>query len=82
VHICLFDRNRCCRLLLFQPCLQRTWEALAAGALVFVDQMLVPAHMPHPLVHKEHLIFYDLDDNEGVGVNACSVLVPQFRDRM
>lgn len=38
----------------------RTWEAFAAGALVFVDRMFTP--MVHPLVDGEHCIFYDLSD--------------------
>lgn len=40
----------------------RTWEALAAGSLVFVDRM---AELPrHPLVHKKHCIIYDMDNLE------------------
>jgi hypothetical protein len=35
----------------------RLWEALASGALVFVDHLYVPH--PMPLVHKKHVIFYD-----------------------
>ena len=38
----------------------RLWEALANGALVFVDRMYVP--MRHPLVDRKHCIFYDLSD--------------------
>jgi hypothetical protein len=35
----------------------RLWEALATGALVFVD----PLYVPHsfPLIHEKHLIYYD-----------------------
>jgi len=38
----------------------RLWEAMASGALVFVDQMHVP--ISHPLRHKQHLILYDTLD--------------------
>ncbi|KAJ8610357.1 hypothetical protein CTAYLR_003899 [Chrysophaeum taylorii] len=38
----------------------RTFEALASGALVFVDEMYVPH--PHPFVHEKHLIVYDNSD--------------------
>ena len=38
----------------------RLWEALASGALVFVDRMYTP--FKDPLVDGEHLIFYDLTD--------------------
>ena len=38
----------------------RTWEAMASGALVFVDQMHVP--VAHPLVDGVHLIIYDNHD--------------------
>ena len=35
----------------------RTWEALSAGALVFVDNMLTP--ITNPLINEKHIIFYD-----------------------
>jgi len=38
----------------------RTWEAISAGALVFVDRMCQP--YPHPLIDGDHVIFYDLND--------------------
>ena len=38
----------------------RLWEALAAGALVFVDRMHTP--LDPPLIDGQHLIFYDLTD--------------------
>ena len=38
----------------------RTWEALAAGALVFVDRMLTP--LVHPLIDGKHCIFYEMSD--------------------
>ena len=38
----------------------RLWEALASGALVFVDRMYAP--IGNPLIDGEHLIFYDLTD--------------------
>lgn len=38
----------------------RTWEALANGALVFVDKMYVP--LAHPLVDGKHCIFYEPSD--------------------
>lgn len=38
----------------------RLWEALASGALVFVDRMYAP--IDAPLVDGQHLIFYDLTD--------------------
>lgn len=37
----------------------RLWEALLSGALVMVDKMVIPQWMPHPFVHKKHLVFYD-----------------------
>jgi hypothetical protein len=49
----------------------RLWEALAAGALVFVDRMHAP--IENPLVDGEHLIFYDLTD-EGLQVLEQKVL--------
>jgi hypothetical protein len=55
--------------------LQRTWEALAAGALVFVDKMLVIDKLPHPLEHKKHIIFYDLTDYDGVGSQRCCIVI-------
>jgi len=39
----------------------RTWEALASGALVFVDRMQAP--IENPLVDGEPLVFYDLTDD-------------------
>ena len=38
----------------------RLFEALSGGALVMVDEMKTP--MQNPLIHKEHLIYYDLND--------------------
>ena len=38
----------------------RTWEALGAGALVFVDRMFAPIR--NPLVDGRHLVFYDLTE--------------------
>jgi hypothetical protein len=38
----------------------RLWEALASGALVFVDRLHAP--LQNPLVDGEHLIFYDLTE--------------------
>ena len=35
----------------------RLMEAIASGALILVDTMHVPR--PHPLVHDQHLIYYD-----------------------
>lgn len=35
----------------------RLWEALATGALVFVDPLFVP--MPTPLLNEKHLVYYD-----------------------
>ena len=40
----------------------RTWEAMASGALVFVDQMHVP--VAYPLIDGVHLIIYDNHDRE------------------
>ena len=34
----------------------RLWEALASGALVFVDKISTP--VPHPLLHEKNVIFY------------------------
>jgi hypothetical protein len=39
----------------------RLWEALASGCLVFVDRMLTP--IVHPLIHHQHLFYYDLSDS-------------------
>jgi len=39
----------------------RTWEALANGALVFVDTMSFP--LSHPLIDGKHCIFYEPSDN-------------------
>ena len=38
----------------------RLWEALASGALVFVDRLLAP--IQNPLRDGDHLVFYDLTD--------------------
>ena len=43
----------------------RLWEALASGALVFVDRMHAP--IKNLLIDGQHLIFYDLTD-EGMEV--------------
>ena len=37
----------------------RLWEALLSAALVFVDHMVILDMLPHPFVHREHLIFYN-----------------------
>ena len=37
----------------------RLWEALLSGSLVFVDHMVILDMLPHPFIHREHLIFYD-----------------------
>jgi spore maturation protein CgeB len=39
----------------------RLWEAVASGALVFVDRMCQP--IAHPFVDGVHVIFYDLTDD-------------------
>lgn len=38
----------------------RLWEALASGALVFVDELSTP--MPFPLVHGENVVFFSTHD--------------------
>jgi hypothetical protein len=38
----------------------RTWEALASGALLFVDRLHAP--IANPLIDEQHLVFYDLTD--------------------
>ena len=38
----------------------RLWEALASGALVFVDIMRTP--LPRPLQNERHLIYYSMQD--------------------
>ncbi len=43
----------------------RLWEALASGALVFVDRMHAP--IKNPLIDGQHLVFYDLTD-EGMEI--------------
>lgn len=42
----------------------RLWESLLAGALVMVDEMLIPQWMPHPLVHGEHYVVYNRNDEK------------------
>lgn len=37
----------------------RLWEALLSGAMVMVDRMDIPKWMPHPFIHKKHLVYYD-----------------------
>jgi hypothetical protein len=49
----------------------RLWEALASGALVFVDRM--HATIESPLVDGEHLVFYDLTD-EGMAILEQKVI--------
>jgi hypothetical protein len=49
----------------------RTWEALAAGALVFVDRMHTP--LEHPLVDGRHLVYFDATD-EGMAVLEEQIL--------
>ena len=49
----------------------RLWEALAAGALVFVDRMF--AAIEKPLIDGQHLIFYDLTD-EGMAILERKIL--------
>merc|ERR1712142_890103 len=41
----------------------RLYEALASGALVFVDAMYTP--LEHPLIHDEHVVFFDTSNNDG-----------------
>ena len=43
----------------------RLWEAMATGALVFVDEMATP--MPHAPVDGEHIIVYDNRSGQGGG---------------
>jgi spore maturation protein CgeB len=45
---------------------QRTWEALAAGALVFVDRLHAPMGGGAELRHGEHVVFYDNSDSQGL----------------
>jgi hypothetical protein len=40
----------------------RTWEALASGAMVMVDKLETP--LPHPLLDKVHVVYYDSSDKE------------------
>ena len=40
----------------------RTWEAMASGALVFVDQMHVP--VAYPLLDGVHVVLYDNHDGD------------------
>jgi len=42
----------------------RTWEALANGALVIVDRLHTPYR--HPLVDREHCVFFDRGDHDGL----------------
>ena len=39
----------------------RTWEAFANGALVFIDKIYTP--MVHPLIDGEHCIFYEMSES-------------------
>jgi spore maturation protein CgeB len=41
----------------------RTWEALASGAMVMVDKLETP--LPHPLLDKVHVVYFDSSDKEG-----------------
>lgn len=38
---------------------KRLWESLMSGAMVMVDRMAIPEFMPHPFIHKKHLVYYD-----------------------
>jgi hypothetical protein len=49
----------------------RTWEALASGALLFVDRMHAP--IANPLIDGRHLVFYDLTE-EGLATLEEQVL--------
>lgn len=42
----------------------RTWEAIASGALVFADHSFIPT--PNPLVNEEHFVLYDASDKQSV----------------
>jgi len=53
----------------------RTWEALAAGALVCIDRMRQP--FPHPLVDGEHVIFYEATDE---GFEALAEKIRYYLD--
>ena len=35
----------------------RLMEAVASGALIFVDDMYVPR--PHPLIHGQHIVYFN-----------------------
>ena len=37
----------------------RLWEALLMGNLVVCDKMVVPSIMTHPLIDKQHLVYYN-----------------------
>lgn len=41
----------------------RLWEAMATGALVFVDEMHTP--LPDPPIDGEHIVVYDNSDKGG-----------------
>src|SRR5579862_8969028 len=56
----------------------RLWEALASGALVFVDRMHAPIR--HPLIDGEHLIFYDLSD-DGMAILERKIVAYLADDR-
>ena len=43
----------------FPTTLKRLWESLLSGAMVMVDRMAIPEFMPHPFIHKKHLVYYD-----------------------
>ena len=53
----------------------RTWEALASGALVFVDRLRAPIR--NPLLDGQHLVFYDLTDE---GMNALERQIVHYLD--
>jgi len=40
----------------------RLYESLATGALVFVDHIYTP--FEHPLIHDEHVVFFDTSNND------------------
>jgi len=42
----------------------RLFESLCSGAMVLCDKMATP--MPHPFLHREHLVYYDRTDMAGL----------------
>jgi len=45
---------------------RREAEAVASGALVFMDKSTIIPKMPHPFEHGRHLFFFDMEDTNSI----------------